>query len=94
MTTISCATRFGCGLPVPGAFSAAGTWPAARIDGANGARDAFGVNGAAATRGTTAGINPLLGQAAAQPKHVYMDKARVDAGKRDATGSQPRRAPV
>ena len=93
MTTISSATRFGRGLPVPGAFPRASAWSAARIDGANAARGAAKVNGAA-TQGTTAGINPILGQAAAQPTHMYMDKARVDAVKRDAMGSQPRRAPV
>ena len=94
MVMISSASRAGRGLPVPGAFPRAGGWPAPRIDGANGARGVNGVNVAGATRRPTAGINPFLGQAPAQPKHLYMDKARTDAGKRDATGSQPRRAPV
>jgi hypothetical protein len=86
------ASRAGRGLLVPGAFPRAGAWPAARIDGANGARGASRVNVAATVRPTA--TTPFLGQPLAQPEHMYMDKARKDAGKGDATGSQPRRAPV
>jgi hypothetical protein len=98
--TISSASRAGRGLSVPGAFASAGSWPAAGIggatgfDGANGAGGATGVNEAGATRRPTAGTSPLPGQALAQSKHVYNGTARMDAGKRDATGSQSRRAPV
>lgn len=92
--TISSASRASRGLPVPGAFPGAGAWRAAGI-GANGACGATGVNETGAIRRpTAAGTSLLPGQALAQPTHMYMDKARTDAGKRDATGSQPRRAPV
>lgn len=94
MITIFSASRVSRGLPVPGIFPRAAAWAAA-VTGANGACGATGVNEAGAMRRpAAAGTSPLLGQALAQPTHVYMDKARTDAGKRDATGSQPRRAPV
>lgn len=94
MSTNSSASRVNCDLPMPGAFPRASAWPGGPIDGANGARGGAGARVAVAIWRPTPGTSPFPGQVLAQPKHVYTDKTRMAAGKRDVTGSQPWRAPV
>ena len=82
-------------MPVPGAFPRAGSWCPALSDGANGIGGATAAaDGVHATLRPVAASTTLLGQMPAQRMHVSIDKARKRAGDNNATGSQPRRAPV